>query len=163
MMGGAKFVGRASEVAMWIRAQADSMRVQGKDEPLFEAKLRKRKRTLTQNAYYWELLGKLAAKLGMGNDEVHGLMLRSYGCYDVFTVREDVPLASYFRYFDVVGEHVMDGRRYLTVRAFKGSSEMDSGEFSRLIDGMRQECEQQGIQVMTPSEMASLKFVEGAA
>ena len=158
-----RYVGDRFAVAMWMEAEAERAAANGKDEPSFEVKPYRKPRTLTQNAYYWSLLNQLAAALGVPDDELHGYMVRSYGACDVFTVRDDVPLARYFRYYDVVGEGHVDGVRYVHVRAFKGSSEMDSGEFSRLIDGMRQECEQQGIQVMTPSEMASLKFVEGAA
>lgn len=46
------------------------------------------------------------------------------------------------------------------VRVMKGSSQMDSAEFSRLVNGMREECESQGIPVMTPAEIAALRFVE---
>ena len=35
-----------------------------------------------------------------------------------------------------------------------------SAEFSRLIDGMREECVLQGIDVMTPSEIAEMRWVE---
>ena len=38
---------------------------------------------------------------------------------------------------------------------------MDSAEFSRLIDGAREECEAQGISVLTREEIARLKYVEG--
>jgi hypothetical protein len=37
---------------------------------------------------------------------------------------------------------------------------MDSGEFSRLIDGMREECVLQGIDVATPQEIADMRWVE---
>ena len=157
-------VGNAYEVIDWVNSKLRSWHEQGKDsEPVFTAKLRKRKRTLTQNAYYWVLVGKLAAKVRLSHNEVHEMMIRSYGAYDVFTVREDVPLNAYFKYYDIVGSAWMNGANYRHVRVFKGSSEMDSAEFSRLIDGMRQECEQQGIEVMTPTEIAALKYVEGAA
>ena len=43
----------------------------------------------------------------------------------------------------------------------KGSSEMDSGEFSKLLDGVIQECRQQGIETMTPQEAARLRWIEG--
>lgn len=39
----------------------------------------RRRRTLTQNAYYWAMLNRLAAKLGMADSEVHLGMLRDYG------------------------------------------------------------------------------------
>lgn len=35
-----------------------------------------------------------------------------------------------------------------------------SAEFARLIDGMREECVNQGIDVATPQEIARMRFVE---
>lgn len=151
-----RFVGKAQECIAWLFQAA-----RANDDALFEVRLWKRKRSLTQNAYYWALLNRLGLALGYASDELHGHMLREYGVYDTFTVRADVPLARYFRYYDIVGSGVMDGVRYSHVRAFKGSSEMDSGEFSKLLDGAIQECRAQGIETMTPEEAARLKWVEG--
>lgn len=152
-------IGTAIEVTRWVEEQAAE---RGADA-LFEVKPRTKARSLTQNAYYWSMLNDLARVLRMPDSEVHGRMLRDYGASVDFSVRADVPVEGYFRYFDIVGYGFIDGAWYRTVRAYKGSSEMDSAEFSRLIDGMRQECEAQGIAVMTPAEIARLRFVEGAA
>ena len=74
------------------------------------------------------------------------------------SVDDRVPCGDYFRYFDVVG-HDPDMERNI-VKVYKGSSQMDSAEFSRLINGMREECEAQGIDVATPEEIARMRFVE---
>ena len=37
---------------------------------------------------------------------------------------------------------------------------MDSKEFSVLLDGLISECEEQGIPVLTPDEVAKLKYIE---
>ena len=147
-------IGTANELIPWLREQDQSA--------LFDVKERKRKRSLTQNAYYWTLLNQLARKLGYPDQEVHRTMLAMYGVCDVFSVRDDVPLDGYFRYFDVIGHGYANGRLFKHVKVWKGSSEMDSTEFSHLLDGMRQECEAQGIPVMTPAEIAKLGYVEGA-
>ncbi len=145
----------------WEAEHAAKLRRDGRepDALLFEVKVWRSKRSLDQNAYYWALLGRLGQALGYPSDELHRHMLREYGVYDVFTVRADVPLADYFRYWDEVGQGQMDGVRYRHIRAFKGSSEMDSGEFSRLLDGVIQECRQQGIETMTPQEAARLRWI----
>lgn len=156
-----RFVGTASECARWLRARAAELEAAGKDDQLFEAREWRRKRSLTQNAYYWALLNRLGLALGYPRDELHGHMLREYGVYDAFTVRADVPLRDYFRYYDVVRSGQMDGVRYSHVRAFKGSSEMDSAEFSKLLNGLIEECRQQGIETMTPEEAARLRWIEG--
>lgn len=162
-----RYVGRLSECIQRLRAWAEehdakrSREGKAPDELLFEVRPWRSKRSLDQNAYYWALLGRLGQALGYPSDELHRHMLREYGVYDVFTVREDVPLADYFRYWDVVGSGQMDGVRYSHVRAFKGSSEMDRAEFGKLLDGVVQECRQQGIETRTPEEIARMKWIEG--
>lgn len=64
---------------------------------------------------------------------------------------------SVVRYFDVMWER----EGWKTVRIYKPSHLMNSGEFSRLVQGMREECEAQGIDVMTPAELARLEIMEG--
>lgn len=118
----------------------------------YEVKEARKKRTLTQNAYYWSMLNKLAAKLQMPDSEVHLNTLRDWGTSETFLVQEQVPLDAYFRYYDVL-------RRLgasVEVRVYKPSSQMDSSEFTHLVQGMREECKAQGIDVMTPEEIASL-------
>ena len=115
-----------------------------------------RKRSLTANAYYWAMANRLAAALRMPLSELHENMLREYGVHEVFEVRADVPLRDYFRHYDVLRFHAGTA----IVRVMKGSSQMDSAEFSRLVNGMREECEGQGIDVLTPAEIAALRFVE---
>ena len=147
-------VGTILECVAWLTAQDGEKR--------YEVKEVKRRRSLTQNAYYWVMLNKLARKLRMPDSEVHKNMLREYGTCDVFSVLDEVPLEGYFRYYDVIGAGRMNGRTFKHVKVYKGSSHMNSSEFSSLIDGMRQECTQQGIDVATPEEIASMRFVSPA-
>lgn len=132
-------------------------------DAVIEAKVKRKHRSLTQNAYYWALLNQLASKLRMSDGEVHRQMLRDYGSATVFTVRADVPLDGYFRYWDDLGLGWLNGKEYRHVRALKGSSEMDSAEFSRLLDGMVRECEEQGIPTLSDEQVAGLPFAGGAS
>lgn len=144
--------GTILECVAWLSGQDPDKR--------YEVKEVRRRRSLTQNAYYWVMLNKLANKLRMSDSEVHRHMLREYGSCDVFSIREDVPIASYFKYYEIIGTGVANGHKFKHVRVYKGSSQMNSAEFSRLIDGMRQECQMQGIDVATPQEIASMGWVE---
>lgn len=126
----------------------------------YEVKEVKKKRSLTQNAYYWAMLNKLARKLQMGDSEVHLNMLREYGQCEVLSLSAEVPPADYFKYFDELGTDWIDGEERRLVKVYKGSSRMDSSEFTHLIDGMREECIAQGIDVATPEEIARMKFIE---
>lgn len=147
-----EFVGNVHEVVQWLFAQDQTK--------TFVIKERKRRRSLTQNAYYWVLNDKLADKLRMPRDELHFLMLKRYAPCEVLTVLKKVPLDQYFKYAEVFAEGELNGREYNHVRIYKPSSTMDSAEFARLLDGIRDECEIQGIQTMTPREIASLEYVE---
>lgn len=127
----------------------------------YEVKEVKRRRSLTQNAYYWAMLNKLARKLHMSDSEVHLNMLRDYGACEVMSVGMEVPINAYFDYCDVIGVDWIDGEERRVVKVYKNSSRMDSSEFSHLVEGMREECETQGIDVATPEEIARMRFVEG--
>ena len=142
--------GRPSRLIAWLR-EADPSKT-------YEVKEVRKRRSLTQNAYYWSMLGKLAAVLGMPESEVHLGMLREWGVSQVVSLDDRVPCGDYFRYFDVVGHDPLMERNI--VKVYKGSSRMDSAEFSRLVNGMREECEAQGIDVATPEEIARMRFVE---
>ena len=148
--------GTALECIQWLASQEPTKRFEVSEETS------KKKRSLTQNAYYWVMLNKLAAKLRMSDSELHKNMLREYGVYDVFSILDNIPIDGYFRYYDVIGHGYVNGRRFKHVKVYKGSSQMTSVEFSRLVDGMREECVLQGIDVATPQEIAEMRWVEPA-
>lgn len=146
------FTGTAAQIVQWVMAQDR--------DKTFEVKVLRPRRTLTQNAYYWVLNDKLASALRLSREETHWHLLKSYAPCVVMTVLEDVPLGDYFRYSEVFAHGELGGRRYKHVRIYKGSSHMDRAEFARLLDGTIDECEQQGIQTMTPQQIAELKYIE---
>lgn len=146
------FAGRPQEVVVWLMGQ-DA-------EKVFEVKERRKRRSLTQNAYYWALNDELASVLRMDRMELHFNMLKGYAPCEVMSVLESVPLDDYFEYYEVFAHGHLNGKDYKHVRIYKRSSRMDSAEFARLLDGMVQECEQQGVQTLTSAEIAELDFVE---
>ena len=149
------FTGTKQQLLAWLESLPDD----GKVYEVKEYKRRKR-RTLTQNAYYWQLLNKLARILGMGEHETHLHMLREYGVATMVEVRADVPLKSYFKYFDEVMTYDTEEGQYRSIKYYKGSSQMDKAEFTKLLQGMIEECEAQGIDTRTPAEVASMKWIE---
>ena len=146
--------GTALECIQWLASQESTKLFEVSEETS------KKKRSLTQNAYYWVMLNKLSAKLRMPDSELHKNMLRDYGVCDVFSILDSIPIDGYFKYYDVIGHGYVNGRRFKHVKVYKGSSQMSSAEFARLIDGMREECVLQGIDVMTPQEIADMRWVE---
>lgn len=146
-------IGNAQAIIAWLFEQDK--------QKIFEIKEKKKKRSLTANSYYWSLLNQLASVMRMDNQECHFLMLKRYGQYEVVSIRSDVSLHSYFKYYEEIGKGKVNGKEFTHYKIYKGSSQMDSKEFAVLLDGVRSECEEVGIPTLTPSEIAQLKFIGG--
>lgn len=146
-------IGNAKAIIQWLFDQQDA-------EKLYEIKEKKSKRSLTANAYYWSLLNQLASVMRASSEEVHFMMLKRYGVCEVVSVRSDINIKGYFKYFDIIGKSELDGKEFTHYRIYKGSSEMNSKEFSILLDGLISECEGVGIPTLTPDEVAKLKYIE---
>lgn len=147
-------IGNAQAIINWLFQQGDN-------EKIYEIKEKKQKRSLTANAYYWSLVNQLSTVLRLNNDECHFLMLQRYGQYEVISVLSDIDLHGYFKYYKEIGHGTVEGKDFCHYKIYKGSSQMNSKEFSVLLDGLISECEEQGIVTLTPSEIANLKFIEG--
>ncbi len=146
-------IGNAKAIIQWLFDQQDA-------EKLYEIKEKKSKRSLTANAYYWSLLNQLASVMRTSSDEAHFMMLRRYGVCEVVSVRSDINIKGYFKYFDIIGQSNLDGKEFTHYKIYKGSSQMDSKEFSVLLDGLISECEEVGIPTLTSDEVAKLRFIE---
>lgn len=132
---------------------------QGKDK-LYEIKEHRAKRTLTQNAYYWVLVNELANCLRKSKEEVHFDLLKDYSQVALVTLKSNVDIKGYIRYYEFERETIISGVKFNIYKVYKGSSEMDKKEFSILLEGVMQEAQQQGIPTLTPNEIAKLRYVE---
>ena len=146
-------IGNAEKIIQWLFQQDR--------EKIFEINEKKAKRTLTQNAYYWVLLHELSAALKIDNDTMHRMMLERYGTYEVISVQSGVNLTGYFKYFEQIGRGTVNGKEFTHYKIFKGSSQMDSKEFTVLLDGLISDCEEMGIPTLTREEIGKLKYIEG--
>lgn len=132
-------------------------------------KLWRDKRSLDANSYYWVLLSKLAEKMEASKPEMHNQMLRDYG-YDFnvdglrYLVAPDTE-AEEKRLKREEHFHVRptsevkagaDGKNYRTYILLEGSSTYDTKQMSRLIEGLISECKEQGIETLTPDELARM-------
>ena len=149
-------IGDAQEIIAWLFSQPKDDK-----ERLYEIKEKKQKRSLTANAYYWVLLHQLASVMRLDNDSCHFLMLQRYGVYEVVSIQSGINLSGYFKYYEEIGKGTVNGKEFSHYKIYKRSSQMDSKEFSDLLNGLVDECEEQGIVTLTPSEIANLKFIEG--
>lgn len=124
-------------------------------------KYRKR-RSLDANAYCWVLCSKIADVIGSSKDEVYEQMLQDYGCfyedgqgYVVVTVKSGGNMSR-------IGGHwkfYKDNGKFSSYLKIKGSSEYDSAEMSRFIDGIVYEAKELGISTEPPDEIERLKVL----
>lgn len=129
----------------------------------FEVKEHREKRSLDANALYWKLLTGLAKAMAISNARAHNLMLRRYGQIqeidgqtiyiflpDTDEAEEEALEAETFHVKPT--SRTKPGKEGVNFRAYlllKGSSEMDKSDFSRMIDGVIDECKQLGIETMS--------------
>lgn len=130
-----------------------------------ELKKFRKKRSLDQNAYAWKLIGDLAAVLRVSPEDVYRNAIRDIGGnYEITPIRNDA-LESWKRIWqshgigwvcEEIGASKLDG--YTNVRNFFGSSTYDSAQMSRLLDVIIRECKEQGVEHLTPVELARLEW-----
>lgn len=138
---------------------------------LWDLKEHKTKRTLSQNAYYWTLLGQVANALKMPHVELHNRMLRQaapvevYGGKVAFVVlpdtdeTEEKALRSETVHLRPTQQTkvLADGVRYRTYNLLRGSSDMTTEEMVALLDKLIIEAKQLGIETMRPQELAEMR------
>lgn len=134
----------------------------------------KRKRTLSANKYYWNLVDELVLKTKVPKAKIHNLYLRQVGAVEKIGDRpvyillpdndeteEQVLLASTYhlapRRETKVGT---DGKTYRWYVLLKGSSDYSVEQMNVLINLAVQDAVAQGIEVMSPEELAHLIELE---
>lgn len=147
------------------RSDATTFIDEMKEDKVYEADLKehRKKRSLDANAYAWVLMGKLANKVGLPKEEVYREFVKDVGGnYEILPIRNDAVDKWITNWqtkgigwvCDILGESKLDG--YTNVVTYYGSSTYDSLQMSKLINLIVDECKQQGIETMTPAELALL-------
>ena len=123
----------------------------------------KKKRSNDANAYYWQLIGQLSAKLKIPPQEIYKTHIKDVGGnYEIVPIREDA-VETWIKAWsskgigwvsESIGESKLRG--FMNVICFYGSSVYDTRQMSRLIELCVQDCKEQGIETMTPAELAAL-------
>lgn len=122
-----------------------------------EIKEYKQRRSLNANAYAWVLINKIANVMRLSKEDVYLNMLKHYGQSQIVSIVSDVNLNGYFKYYDVVGTSILNGKEFNHIKVYKGSSEYDTKEMSIFIDGIVQEAKQLDIETLTPDQLEELK------
>ena len=126
-------------------------------EKLFDLVEHRKKRSLNSNSYLWHLVNEIANAMRMSKEEVYLQMLKDYGQSEVISLLSSINVDGYFKYYEVIGESILNNKEFKHIRIFKGSSEYDTREMSILLDGVIREAESVGIETMTPTEIERLK------
>lgn len=122
----------------------------------------KKQRTLDANAYFWVLAHKLAAKTGIPVGEIYRSYVREIGGNNRVICTRDKDVAPLMRDWSDRGlgwmaepfESKTEGCTNMIL--YSGSSTYDTAQMHRLIDLVVQDCKEQGIETMTPAELAML-------
>lgn len=145
-------IGTAEALVKWLFNQSR--------EKLFEIKEHKERRTLTQNAYMWSLINEIANKMKLSKEETYIKMLKDYSQVAKVTVRADIGVSRFFRYYEFERETQINGVKFNIYKVYEGSSHMDKNEFRTLLDGVIQEAQQLGICTLTTNEIERLRWID---
>lgn len=121
-----------------------------------------KRRSLDANSYMWVLLGKMGEKLRIPKELLYREYIREIGAFTPLPIKE-CAVEDFRRIWeshgtgwvcDVVDDSKLAG--YKLVHAYSGSSTYDTAQMSRLIDMVVQDAKEQGIETMTPQQLAGL-------
>ena len=146
-----------------------------------EIKKHREKRSLNANAYFHVLVDKLRTKLRISFTECKNDLITSYGQIEYIdgqqvVIKTNIP-TDQMRKSEVLhclcvkadkevnrrfnGHTVIeDVTEVYFYRVYRGSHTYDSREMAQLIDGTIEECKLQGVETMTPDELARLEGYE---
>ena len=135
--------------------------LEGKELDGYVLTLKKKKnKSLTANAYMWQLAKKIAKKVGVTEDDVYRKAVREVGAYIDMVVRTDeAETAAKLWEKNGIGwfaepYHHRQGTTVL--RFYQGSSVYDGEQMRQLIDYIVYEAEDLGIDTMSSTEKERL-------
>lgn len=122
----------------------------------------RKKRSLDANAYCWKLIGKLAEKTGIPKNEVYREAIREIGgnAEIVCVLDKAVDKLRFGWERNGIGwiTETMPSKiaGCTNVVLYYGSSTYDTGQMSRLIDLLIDECKANGVEYLPPDKLAAM-------
>lgn len=158
--------GNTQQVLMWL-FDMDK-------DAVWDIEPHKEKRRLTQNAYYWVLLEKIAIKTRVPKVKLHNINLRHLGLIErvgdkpVYILLEDTEeveeqtllTTTYHLSPRSKTKHGNDGKTYRWYVMLRGSSSFTVSEMQALVELAVQDATAQGIEVLTPNELEHMREIE---
>lgn len=128
------------------------------DEKTYEVKEHREKRSLDANAFYWKMITEIAGVLGESKEKLHLKMLKEYGeVYSVLLPKEH-DITGLIKYYEIESCIEKNGHKFISYKAYLPSSEMNTKQMARLIDGVVSEAKELGIETLTPSQIEEIKL-----
>lgn len=119
----------------------------------------KKHRSISQNAYMWELINQIANKLNRSKEDIYLEMLKDYGVSVIVSIQSSIDVSKYFKYYEEIGKGVLKGKEFTHYKYFKGSSEYNTEEMAHLLDGVIQECENMGIPTLSDEDIRKMRII----
>lgn len=145
-------IGTKIEIKSWLDTQPDKK---------YEIKEHRQKRSLDANGYLWVLISKIQDVIGVPKEDIYRDMIKGVGVYEVVPIKNEAVnkfceawQKNGLGWITETTKSKLDG--YTNVLAYYGSSEYDTKEMSRLIDGIVQECRELDIETKSDEEIKSL-------
>jgi hypothetical protein len=143
------------------RHHADSLKKLMDADIEADIKKFREKRSLSQNAYAWTLITKIAQSVNppMNKEEVYVEMLKRYGQGGFISIQADKAsdVTRAFDYYVQKGEGEVNGKKFLHYMVYVGSSKYNTKEMATFISGIVEEAKDLGIETLTPDEIARLR------
>lgn len=136
-------IGNKNQCINWLLEQENGV---------FKVGNYKEQRNKKQNDKYYKLLNELAKKLKKGWREIHFDMLKNYSVAYEMMVPEETEIRG-IEYYEKKSTIIKNEKKFNVYHVYTPSHELKTDEFAILLDGLIQECEQQGIDTRSPDEI----------
>ncbi len=119
-----------------------------------ELKIHRETRSLNANAALWAMLGQMAEVLGSTAEEIYLEELRKYGVSKFIAVLpEDVETISrQYRWVVERKSCSINGVKALCLQVWPGSSQFDTAEFARFLDGVISDAKELGVDFISQAD-----------
>ena len=144
-------IGSNKQIINWLLEQEDK---------IFEIKEHREKRSLNANSYFYVLQNKLADVLKVSNDELHFELIKRYSDVTLITLPKEESIEGLIKYYEIYKEGTIKEKPVVIYKAYRPSHEMNTKQFSRLLDGIISECKEVGIETLTPNQLLELEGYE---
>jgi len=121
-------------------------------------------KTVKANAYFWQLVTKLAQSVGTDKESMYTEILARYTApVDHIEIKRCEAkqilkmLSLHYAVVKQVGEYKRGHFYYCEYEVYRGVSTFNRKEFAKLIDSVIQECNEAGIETLPSSEIERLK------